>query len=255
MTPDMKKAEKILRSFVNQGYLSSTYLEDVRYAQKKYKNEYHRVLTYIKTTEAMCLINLYRMYQKAFIFYKNNQEYFAALTKAVKNAKAANCSECADIMYKQLKKSGLDARVVVDSKIDHAFVLVNSKRKVKNYRSGKPHGEAFVVDPWLKRIFTSLDEAYLEFKRMFGAKKNRRIRNHTEYYLYNQMECVSEENIAGNRKMTHMLHNQIARVKRVTKSIIQNLDKEKLQTNPPGYGKYTLKDIEDCYAKFLPMLD
>ena len=71
-------------------------------------------------------------------------------------------------MQDKLNKEGIPSTIVGRDLFDHCFLIVNLDKKAK-ISSPKTWGKnAFIVDPWLNKVFKSKEEAFTEYKRMFS---------------------------------------------------------------------------------------
>ncbi len=82
----------------------------------------------------------------------------------VEKFKIGNCMEQSIIMQDKLINAGIPAKVTGRQLIDHCFVVCNLSQNA-NIKDPKTWGKkAFIVDPWLNKVFRSKEEAFSEYK-------------------------------------------------------------------------------------------
>lgn len=178
VTQEFKLAEKIVKDIVNQGWQSSTFMKDVRYDVKLYKNHEKRALAMLKIAEMQSLIFTYRRAIAHILKFDSTKECFDCIQNIIKEARSLNCLEYSFLSFLKLKDAQIPCRIVSDPNIDHCFVVVNRKEPFTSYRDAKK-GE-FVVDAWIKKVYKSVQEAYLDYKKSFSANYNCNLVDRTE---------------------------------------------------------------------------
>ncbi len=206
ITPDFIKATNILREFKNQGIISPSFetyrhikpselrerLEPSAQVTKKLgiapysfgkpdvsieieelnvansdiltKNKYYSKLMPILNSKENGLCKLRELLKEKKSKKINPLTIMKGL---VEKFKIGNCMEQSIIMQDKLIKAGIPAKVTGRQFIDHCFVVCNLSKNA-NIKDHKTWGKrAFIVDPWLNRVFRSKEEAFSEYKRIY----------------------------------------------------------------------------------------
>ena len=234
-----KTAEKIVKEFSNQCWQSATYLNDIRYAgTENFLNDYHKGLSMLKTAEAHTGIMRYRRQFASAFKCKDNNDYMEILTKIIEKVKMLNCGESAQLVHHELNKLGIPNRMVSDKRMDHVFIVVNRTKPFTNYKDGKS-GE-FVADLWLKKVYKSVNEAYVDFKRLFKANPKNELEDITDVpFKYSTMRPLTEKEKLSNEATFEKVLKNIDLLKHEVKCEAKTL---KLHTNHiQGRNKGQLK--------------
>lgn len=204
-----KTAEKIVREYVNKGWQSATFLNDIRYnSNNNFINDYHKGLAMLKTAEAHTGIMRYRREFSSAFKCKDNEDYVNLLSRILDKVKLLNCGESAELIYSALTKLGIPCRIVSDKTMDHVFVVVNRTAPFTSYKSAKS-GE-FVADLWLKKVYKSVNEAYTEFKKLFNVSMKNELEDISEKpYKYSLMRPLTQEEKTINEKTLCKLFENI----------------------------------------------
>ncbi len=203
-----RTVEKIVRDYANRGYKSATFLNDIRYSSNdNFINDYHKGLAMLKTAEAHTGIMRYRRLFSSDLKCKDNNDYMSFLAQIIDKVKLLNCGESAELIYAALTKLGIPCRVVSDKTMDHVFVVVNRSTPFTNYKNAKS-GE-FVADLWLKKTYKSVNEAYTEFKKLFGVTNKNELEDITDKpFKYSLMRPLTDEEKLNNEKtLKHLFEN------------------------------------------------
>ena len=207
-------AERIVRNLSNKGFQSSTYLNDIRYGgQDNFVNDYHKGLAMLKTAEAHTGIMRYRREFSGNIKCRDSEDYLSILCKIIEKVKMLNCGESAELVFSELKKLGIPCRIVSDKSMDHVFVVVNRSTPFTNYKNGKS-GE-FIADLWLKKVYKSVNEAYVEFKRLFDVSPRNELKDITDdSFKYSLMRPLTSEEKSSNEAVLERLFESINLLKK-----------------------------------------
>ena len=200
--------EKVVRDYANRGYQSATFLNEVRYSSNdNFINDYHKGLAMLKTAEAHTGIMRYRRLFSSELKCKDSNDYMSLLTQIIDKVKLLNCGESAELIYNVLAKLGIPCRVVADKTMDHVFVVVNRSAPFTNYKNAKS-GE-FVADLWLKKTYKSVNEAYIEFKKLFGVTNKNELEDITDKpFKYSLMRPLTDDEKLSNEKaISHLFEN------------------------------------------------
>ncbi len=235
LTPQMKKAERVLLEFMRRGYKSQTRMATYRYVDGyKYRNHYHLYLAKLKEKEMSCIVNLQRAYLERMI-YSNRKEEARLLEQLVNITKTANCGESAVICSNMLKRAGIDCQVRFDEFGDHMFTLVGDMSKFNNY---KTQGKAvFIPDVWTQKLYRSINSAYVDFKRGFSPDKDGYGVGY-ENILYEQLDFSHPK----ENPIKTYFHNLI--IKMQLKSAAKKVHKY--------FAEYKKQHIKDEYKKIPP---
>lgn len=199
LTPDFKAAEKVVRDLVNEGWQSGTYLLDVRFAHKKFKDHEQRAVAMLKIAEVQSLIFAYRRAMSHFLTCADNKDCCSLLKKIISHFRALNCAESAFLAKGELDKLGIPNRLVYDSSIDHCFLIAGRDKPFTGYRDSQK-GE-YVVDFWMKKVYKSVEEAYLDFKKKFDASFKDKIEDRTETPYVYRMKKLTKADVEANIKL------------------------------------------------------
>lgn len=119
----------------------------------------------------------------------------------VEKFKIGNCMEQSIIMQDKLINAGIPAQITGRQLIDHCFVVCNLSPKADIANSSTWGKRAFIVDPWLNKVFRSKEEAFSEYKRIHFnliehlrnmSKKDPDIRWHKNWHKYNKPEEICD---------------------------------------------------------------
>lgn len=204
-----KTVEKVVRDYANKGYQSATYLNDVRYGSNdNFINDYHKGLAMLKAAEAHTGIMRYRREFSSNLKCKGNDDYMTLLSKIIDKVKLLNCGESAELIHHALSKLKIPCRIVSDKTMDHVFVVVNRTKPFTNYKQAKS-GE-FVADLWLKKTYKSVNEAFVDFKRLFDVTHKNELEDITDRpFKYSLMRPLTEEEKLSNENALNRLFKNI----------------------------------------------
>ena len=204
ITPDFIKATNILREFKNQGIISPTF-ETYRHIKPSELREslapkvtkklgispssFGKPDASIEITELNVansdILTMNKYYSKFMPILNSKKNGLCKLRELLKEKKSkkinpltimkclvekfkiGNCMEQSVLMQDKLIKAGISAKVTGRQFIDHCFVVCNLSKNA-NIKDHKTWGKrAFIVDPWLNRVFRSKEEAFSEYKRIY----------------------------------------------------------------------------------------
>ncbi len=206
ITPDFIKATNILREFKNQGIISPTFemyrhvkpsklrerltpnasatkklgispssfgkpdasieIEELNLADSNIltKNKYYSKFMPIMNSKQNGIRKLRELLQEKKSKIINPLTIMKCL---VEKFKIGNCIEQSILMQDKLIMAGIPAKVTGRQLIDHCFVVCNLSKNA-NIKDHKTWGKkAFIVDPWLNKVFRSKEEAFSEYKRIY----------------------------------------------------------------------------------------
>lgn len=219
ITPAYKIAEKVVKEVTSNEYQSSTYLDFVRYTQKKFINQYHRGLVLLKLAELKTKLDFYRMLICHRFANRNLEDFQKAFKELLSLTKLTNCGENAFLVHGELTRLGIPSRVVSDRNIDHSFVIVNREKPFNSYRD-KEKGN-IVADAWLRRVYPNIDEAYTDFKLKFDAKMDLDCNGKKTSPLVDVTDAPYKCLIKPNMSIADEVQNNavIAQIKQIGESI------------------------------------
>lgn len=231
--------EKVVREYANKGWQSSTFFNDIRYSgSDKFINDYHKGLSMLKSAETHAGIMHYRRTFASSFKCRDNDDYMGILSRILEKVKMLNCGESAEIIYTALTKLGIPCRIVSDKTMDHVFVVVNRSTPFTNYKNAKP-GE-FIADLWLKKTYKSVNEAFVEFKRLFNVTNKNELEDITNKpFKYSIMRPLTDEEKALNEKTLENLFENIDLIKKETSIEARTLKKS--TTHVQGRNKCQIK--------------
>ena len=224
LTPDFIKATNILRDFKNQGIISPTF-EMYRHIKPKRLEELLRPekydlekLTFFSSefsipTGSARLESLSRKQTSVLLEDKYYSKFFHAMNSKmngiaklretlmdrrprhaleimdaiVKRFKIGNCQEQSLLMRDKLQKAGITAELTGRGFLDHCYLVCNISPQA-NIKNPSTWGKkAFIVDPWLNKVFRSKEEAFVEYKRIFyngtiALRNMRKCNNNLLFY-------------------------------------------------------------------------
>lgn len=248
-----KTVEKVVREYVNKGYQSATFLNDIRYSSNNgFINDYHRGLAMLKAAEAHTGIMSYRRKFSSALKCQDSGEYSALVVRIIDKIKMLNCGESAELIYAALSKLGIPCRVVSDKTMDHVFVVVNRSTPFTNYKNAKS-GE-FVADLWLKKTYKSVNDAYTEFKRLFNVTNKNELEDITDKpFKYSLSRPLTAEEKTNNEKVLDKLFKHIDILRREVGMEARNL--KRTTAHIQGRNKCQIKrtfeeDFEETLNRF-----
>lgn len=205
LTPAYKAAERVVKNLAEEGWQSETFLDSVRYSSSCFSREkfdYHRGLAMLKIAEFASIINTYRLFFQSKFKFSDMDSAYAFLKNVVSKFRALNCEESARLTYLELEKMGIPCRIVYDQNIDHVFVVANRKEPFTSYRDAQK-GEV-VADFWLKKVYSSVEEAYVDFRRRFGANKKTQLRDKTDISYAAKLDSEYDSQISKQNEANLM---------------------------------------------------
>lgn len=195
---NLKTAQKLMENLAEKKLESST-LIGIRLNNEKFNSPLEEALLNLRGNYVLEKIDLIRGYLKKAPV-NSMSEYWNLQEKLVMKLKAANCAEMSSILNKWLTKSGVDSFHASVQKMDtlkkllslgtkinkqnideiaahqlsHDMVVVSTKHipgEMIPIRDLTDKEGVFIADPWLNKIFVSIDEALNQYKTMFGIQK------------------------------------------------------------------------------------
>lgn len=97
----------------------------------------------------------------------NKENAMKALNEIISAYKIANCREQSFLISEQLKKANIPNIIAIRNMFDHCFIICNLAKDAKISQPSTWGKKAFIVDPWMNRVFGSKEEAFTEYKRIF----------------------------------------------------------------------------------------